>query len=146
MRIGELAKRTGCQVETIRYYEREGLLVAPVRSGGNYRLYGEDHLGQLRFILHCRSLGMTLAEIRTLQSFQANPNLACAEINALLDQHIARIHQQIEAMHLLEKQLVTLRDRCHDNLTASECGILKTLISAAEGGECACHVLSSNLS
>lgn len=139
MLIGELAKQTGCGVETIRYYEREGLLSKPARSASGYRRYTGEHVGQLNFVLHCRSLGMALAEIRMLQSFQANPDMACTEINRLLDQKIARLHQQLEAMCLLEKQLVILRDRCHDNLPASECGILKNLISAAAGDECASH-------
>jgi Cd(II)/Pb(II)-responsive transcriptional regulator len=142
MLIGELAKHAGCHTETIRYYEREGLLQKPSRTASGYRYYVGEHLGQLNFVRHCRSLGMTLVEIRALRSFQANPSLACTEINALLDQHIVRIHQQIEAMHFLEKQLLALRDRCHDNLPASECGILKTLISAGEGNECVCHALA----
>ena len=139
MLIGELAKQVGCEVETIRYYEKEGLLGKPPRSASGYRRYAGEHVGQLNFVLHCRSLGMTLAEIRTLQSFRTHPDLACAEINALLDQQIARVHQQIAAMRLLEKQLLALRERCHHNLAASECGILKNLVSAAEGDGCACH-------
>jgi Cd(II)/Pb(II)-responsive transcriptional regulator len=140
MLIGELAKQTGCEVETIRYYEKEGLLGKPARSVSGYRRYIGEHVGQLNFVLHCRSLGIPLAEIRTLQNFQAHPDLACAEINALLDQQIARVRQQIEAMQLLEIQLLALRDRCHDNLPASECGILKNLVSAAEGDGCVCHM------
>ncbi len=143
MQIGELAKQSGCDVETIRYYEKAGLLPKPARSPSGYRRYAKEHLGQLNFVLHCRSLDMPLVEIRTLQSFQANPNLACAEINALLDHQIARVHQQIKAMHVLEKQLLALRDRCHDNVMASECGILKNLVNAAEGGECVCHADSN---
>ncbi len=56
IKIGELAKRTECQAETIRYYEKEGLLPQPSRSGGNYRLYDEEHIERLRFIRHCRTL------------------------------------------------------------------------------------------
>lgn len=64
MKIGELAKVTQTQAETIRFYEREGLLTEPPRSNGNYRLYGQEHLERLAFIRHCRSLDMTLDEIR----------------------------------------------------------------------------------
>ncbi|MHB1247791.1 MAG: MerR family transcriptional regulator, partial [Sulfuriferula sp.] len=60
IKIGELAKRTACQVETIRYYEREGLLSPPARSAGNFRLYGNAHVDRLHFIRHCRSLDMSL--------------------------------------------------------------------------------------
>jgi Cd(II)/Pb(II)-responsive transcriptional regulator len=136
MWIGELAKKSGCDADTIRYYEREGLLEKPPRTTSGYRCYAAEHLGQLNFVRHCRSLGMTLAEIRTLQGFQANPNLACTDINILLDRHITRVHRQVKAMRRLETQLIALRDRCHDTLTASECGILKTLINVADGGDC----------
>ncbi|OIQ98148.1 mercuric resistance operon regulatory protein [mine drainage metagenome] len=138
MLIGELAKQTGCDAETIRYYEREGLLRKPSRTASGYRSYTGEHHGQLNFVLHCRTLGMTLAEIRTLQDFQANPGFACNDVNVLLDQHISRVKQQIEALHLLEKQLVALRNRCRDNLTVGECGILKTLASTSAGDRCAC--------
>ena len=70
LKIGELAKRTGCPVETIRYYEREALLAAPRRSEGNYRLYDDAHAERLQFIRHCRSLDMTLDEIRSLLGVQ----------------------------------------------------------------------------
>ena len=63
IRIGDLAKRSGCEVVTIRYYEKEGLLPKPARSGGNFRLYGEAHIERLQFIRHCRSLDMTLLQI-----------------------------------------------------------------------------------
>lgn len=139
MLIGELAKQTGCDAETIRYYEREGLLQKPSRTVSGYRSYTGEHLGQLNFVLHCRALRMTLADIRILQNLQENPNLACNDINALLDQHISHVQRQIEAMHLLEKQLVALRSRCRDNLTVSECGILKTLVNASAGDACICH-------
>jgi DNA-binding transcriptional MerR regulator len=132
-------KKSGCDADTIRYYEREGLLEKPSRTASGYRGYATEHLGQLNSVRHCRSLGMTLAEIRTLQGFQANPNLACTDINILLDRHITRVHQQVKAMRRLEKQLIVLRDRCHDTLTASECSILNTLINVADGGDCASH-------
>src|SRR3546814_3023952 len=94
MKIGELAQRSGCNIETVRFYEREGLLDAPERDSNGYRRYAEANLIELNFILHCRSLGMGLPEVRTLRSFQANPELACDEINHLIDRHIDRTHQQ----------------------------------------------------
>ena len=75
MKIGELAKITDCQVETIRYYEREGLLPQAPRSESNYRIYGAEHTERLGFIRHCRSLDMTLEEIRVLLAkFQQRGN------------------------------------------------------------------------
>lgn len=139
MKIGELAKRTGCEVETIRYYERERLLPPPPRSEGNYRQYGEQHAERLSFIRHCRSLGMSLDDIRVLQHFQAEPGLACSEINAILDRHLQQTALQIQALQRLQRQLENLRNACHSQLTAKQCGILQNLESAACNSPCVCH-------
>jgi Cd(II)/Pb(II)-responsive transcriptional regulator len=139
MKIGELAKRTGCEVETIRYYEREGLLPPPARTDGNYRQFAESDAERLLFIRHCRSLGMSLDDIRTLQHFQAEPERACGEIDALLDRHLRQTQAQIEALQRLQGQLQTLRDACQTHLTARQCGILQNLQSAASSSECVCH-------
>ena len=139
MRIGELAQRSDCDAETVRFYEREGLIEAPPREVNGYRSYSEGHLVQLKFIRHCRSLGMGLPEVRTLRSFQANPELACDRINLLIDGQIERIHLQVESLRQLERQLHTLRDTCHANQKASECGIMRNLAQAAEGEGCSCH-------
>ncbi|RZI41050.1 Cd(II)/Pb(II)-responsive transcriptional regulator [Herbaspirillum sp. HC18] len=139
MKIGELAKRTGCEVETIRYYEREGLVPVPPRTEGNYRHYSEQDAERLLFIRHCRSLGMSLDDIRTLQHFQAQPELACNEINTMLDRHLERTEQQIQSLQRLQKQLQSLRRTCHSQLSARQCGILRNLENAASGSECVCH-------
>lgn len=139
MRIGELAQRSDCDVETVRFYEREGLIAAPPREANGYRSYSDTHLVQLNFIRHCRSLGMGLPEVRTLRSFQAKPELACDQINQLIDGQIARIHSQVESLRQLEQQLHTLRDTCHANQKTSECGIMRNLAQAAEGEGCSCH-------
>jgi Cd(II)/Pb(II)-responsive transcriptional regulator len=139
MLIGELAKIAGCEVETIRYYEREHLLSAPQRSASGYRHYQAVHVGELNFILHCRSLGISLAEIRQLANFRADPSLACADINQLIDRHIGTVSQQLESLHLLEQQLLNLRQRCQQVSDAAHCGILQTLVQAADGAPCICH-------
>ena len=139
MKIGELAKHTGCEVETIRYYEREGLIPMPPRTEGNYRRYNDQDAERLLFIRHCRSLGMSLDDIRTLQHFQARPELACNEINAMLDRHLQQTEQQILALQRLQAQLQTLRNTCHSQLSAKHCGILQNLQSAASSSECVCH-------
>ena len=87
-KIGELALQTGSSVETIRYYEQQNLLPQALRSASNYRLYGDAHVKRLQFIRHCRSLDMTLDEIRTLLSFRDTPEENCAGVNTLLDKHI----------------------------------------------------------
>jgi len=139
MKIGELAKLTGCEVETIRFYEREGLVPSPPRTGSNYRSYSEHDAERLLFIRHCRSLGMSLDDIRTLQHFQAKPELACDEINAMLDRHLAQTEEQISSLQRLQKQLQTLRSACHSQLSAKQCGILQNLERAASSSECICH-------
>ena len=82
IRIGELAQRTGCEVVTVRFYEKEGLLPAPARSSGNYRLYSEAHIERLQFIRHCRSLDMSLGEIRALLGLRDKPLRDCGEVTA----------------------------------------------------------------
>ena len=77
MKIGELAKAAHTQVETIRYYEREGLLPETARTDGNYRMYAEEHVDRLSFIRHCRGLDMTLDEIRVLLRFKDAPHGLC---------------------------------------------------------------------
>ncbi|HEY8605552.1 MAG TPA: Cd(II)/Pb(II)-responsive transcriptional regulator [Noviherbaspirillum sp.] len=139
MRIGELARRSGCEVETIRYYEREGMLPRPARSEGNYRQYGEKDAERLLFIRHCRSLGMSLEDIRTLQRFQAEPELACDDIDALLDRQLQQTRAQIASLQRLQEQLEVLRKTCGAHLSARQCGILQNLQSAATSNDCVCH-------
>ena len=139
MRIGELAKRGNCNVETVRFYEREGLIEAPARETNGYRHYSERHLMQLNFIRHCRSLDMGLPDVHVLRQLQANPALGCDDINGLIDRQIGRIHQQMESLRGLEQQLNALRETCTTEHTSDECGIMRTLAKAAAGDGCSCH-------
>lgn len=142
MKIGQLAQRSGCKVETVRFYEREGLLETPERDDNGYRNYTNTHLVGLSFIRHCRLLGIGLPDVRILRSLQSQPELACDEINLLIDSKIEHVHQQIEALHLLEQQLQLLRDTCNSVTRVGECKILHNLKLAAEGKDCSCHPLS----
>ncbi|MFC3286060.1 Cd(II)/Pb(II)-responsive transcriptional regulator [Litchfieldella rifensis] len=127
MKIGELARRVGCQVETIRYYEREGLLPMPARSAANYRLYGEAHAERLGFIRHCRALDMTLGEIRSLLDYHDHPKQPCHEADTLIDEHLAHVESRIAQLQALKQALVKLRARCNGESAASDCGILNEL-------------------
>ncbi|NCB56241.1 MAG: Cd(II)/Pb(II)-responsive transcriptional regulator [Gammaproteobacteria bacterium] len=127
IRIGDLAKRSGCEVVTIRYYEKEGLLPKPARSGGNFRLYGDAHIERLQFIRHCRSLDMRLAEIRTLLSLRQMPKQDCTEVNLLLDAHIANIEERINDLTNLRTHLFALRGKCAGMRPTESCGILNGL-------------------
>ena len=139
MRIGELAKQTGTDVETVRYYEKSGLLAEPVSNDACYREYKDEHLEQLQFIRHCRSLQMPLADIRVLLDFRNAPTAGCQGVNQLLDHHIERIRQQMEALRTLETQLTTLRKQCGEPHSVRECAIIQNLSEAADSHGCACH-------
>lgn len=127
LKIGELASKTGCQVETVRYYEREKLLSEPARSGGNYRLYGAEHVERLMFIRHCRSLDMTLDEVRRLLHFKDAPEEHCGEVNVLLDKHIEGIAARMAELENLQAQMIALRGQCQEVQEAKHCGILQGL-------------------
>ena len=131
MKIGELARATRTQVETIRYYERQGLMPQPTRSDTNYRMYGVQHVERLSFIRHCRSLDMTLDEIRVLLCFRDRPTDDCGGVNDLLDEHIGHVATRIRELRKLEKQLKALRKQCHGSRGIDECGILNGLTQQA---------------
>lgn len=129
MKIGELAQATDTPVETIRFYEREGLLPTPARTESNYRIYGQEHTERLMFIRHCRSLDMALDEIRALLRFKESPQQNCGGVNELLEEHLGHVAQRIRELRALEKQLKGLLDQCSTTAAASDCGILKELSS-----------------
>lgn len=139
MKIGELAKATGTDTETLRYYEKIGLLEAPVRSDNGYRLYGERVIQQVGFIRHCRELSMSLVEIKRMLDLSCQPEADCNEINQMLDTHLQQIRLKQEALARLEQQLLALRGRCAASRRAGDCGILQDLVAASEGEHCACH-------
>jgi Cd(II)/Pb(II)-responsive transcriptional regulator len=139
MRIGELGKATGVDVETIRYYEKYGLLPNPMRSENGYRSYNKLHLERLAFIRHCRALDVSLADVKQLLNFLVQPNVDCVEIDQLVDAQLARVRARLESMRALERQLSALRRQCNSDHIVSECGILHDLVAAAHGESCACH-------
>ncbi len=139
MRIGELGQATGVDIETIRYYEKAGLLPPPARTPNGYRAYGAAHLERLAFVRHCRALDVPLAEIRRLLDFVAHPDADCGDINRVIDDQLARTRARLKSMRALEKQLIALRRSCEAGHVAAECGILHELVSAAHGEACACH-------
>lgn len=127
MKIGELAQATGTDIQTIRFYEREQLLHPPGRTAGNYRIYSDSDVGRLVFIRHCRSLDMSLDEIRVLLHFADGPAEGCAPVTQLLDEHLESVDLRIRELKRLRGQLQALRDRCEGSGVAAECGILEGL-------------------
>jgi len=138
MKIGELAAKAACDVQTVRYYEREGLLDAPAREASGYRRYGREHLARLQFIRHCRSLEIPLSEVRRLVAFARSPSESCAAVDSLVDQHIARVREQIDALAALERRLVALRGECRGERRHA-CAIIESFRSAPAAHACACH-------
>jgi len=131
MRIGELAKLANCDVETIRYYEKVGMLSEPPRTATGYRAYTPEHAEILRFIRQCRSLRMGLAEIRTLITLKNDRYEGCQSVNKLLEQHVDAIDRQLLDLHSLRNQLVQLRDQCQAPHLIRDCAILHQLDGAS---------------
>ncbi|GAB2876598.1 Cd(II)/Pb(II)-responsive transcriptional regulator [Uliginosibacterium flavum] len=143
LRIGELGKATGVDIETIRYYEKTGLLPAPLRSANGYRAYGAAHVERLAFIRHCRALDIGLKDIKRLLDFVAHPETDCGDIDRLIDTQLIKVRARLASMQALEQQLSALRGRCGTRRVAGDCGILQELVAAAHGEACACHTLTS---
>ena len=139
MRIGELARQAGVDVQTVRYYEREKLLDAPARTASGYRTYGPRHLERLNFVRHCRSLDMPLAEIRRLIELSRDARVSCDQVNTLVRTHLERVQAKRKALQALEGQLEALSAQCESGHRVADCGILEELIHAAHGEACACH-------
>lgn len=127
MKIGELAVAAATPIETVRFYEREGLIPTPGRSAGNYRLYNDSHVQRLIFIRRCRGLDMALAEIRTLLQFIDRPGADCGEVNQVLDDHIGHVAARIKELRALEVELIDLRSRCQSTNPGQACAILQEL-------------------
>lgn len=131
MKIGELAKSSGCSVQTIRYYEKEGLISAPTRSEGNFRLYDNDTLETLLFIKHCRSLDLTLKEIKQLIQLQSLPTHDCEQVNLMIEEHLNLVESRITELQDLRTTLEELKYRCISPTTIEECGIVEELAKKA---------------
>lgn len=127
MKIGELAKITEVPVETIRFYEQEQLLMTPARTPANYRVYGPAHVERLQFIRQCRSLDITLDEIRSLLRLQDAPDENCVQVDMLLDKQIGKVACQIERLLALQRQLTSLRGLCVNEQAVKDCRILHKL-------------------
>jgi len=127
MKISELARTAHCPVETVRYYEKEGLLPSPERTASNYRDYGPQHAERLRFIRNCRALDMAHDEIRALLAMVDAPRRRCSEVNELLDEHITHVDARIRELTELKRQLRSLRDKCTADNTVAACGIVRGL-------------------
>lgn len=128
--IGALSEGTGVNIETIRYYERIGLLPPPPRSAGRHRQYEDAHRQRLVFIRRARELGFSLDEVRALLGLGGGHDLTCGEVRALTQHHIAAIRDKIRDLKRLERTLSELATRCKGD-AVPDCPILDTLNAAS---------------
>jgi len=135
LKIGELAELAQCPPETIRFYEREGLLEHPHRTASNYRVYSRAQVQRLAFIRNCRSLDMTLEEIRELLRLQAVSQENCTAAHQVLDEHIAHVAARVTELQQLERQLKALRRRCKTTVAKQHCAILDDLGQSSGSGK-----------
>jgi DNA-binding transcriptional MerR regulator len=127
MRIKDLAAAAGCDIATVRHYEREGLLPPPPRDPGNgYRRFGAPDLARLRFVLQCRQLDMPLSAIRPLLDWAQDSAAHGPEVHALLAEQLARVAERLRALQALQQELQGLQARC-DGDHSHPCGIVDAL-------------------
>ena len=124
--IGELARRTGTKVETVRWYEREGLLPVPARTGGGHRTYTRAHLNRLAFVRHARELGFPLDDVRALLHLSDDPDRPCDEADAIARQHLGAVRSRIARLQALEAELARVVDACGNGKVA-ECRVIQVL-------------------
>lgn len=125
--IGHLAKQAGVNLETIRYYERRGLLPRPPRSASGYRLFPAEAVCRLRFIRRAQELGFSLGEIRELLSLRLSRTTSSADIRARADAKIADIEAKIKNLESMKKTLRQLTRGCDGRVPVAECPILESL-------------------
>jgi MerR family transcriptional regulator, mercuric resistance operon regulatory protein len=128
--IGILSKRTGTNVETIRYYERAGLLPTPRRSPGGYRLYGTPHLKRLNFVRRARALGFSIDEVRTLLKLADERKRPCADVRMVAEGHLADVRTKIADLKAMEQVLKETVARCADG-SGSHCPLIDALYREA---------------
>lgn len=126
MKIGELAAATSTKVETVRYYEKIGLLAPPARSASNYRSYGNEHLARLSFIRRARYLGFTLEAVRELLTLSDDNDQSCEAVDLLASAHLAEVERKIADLSALHHELTRVLGSCRHG-TIADCKIIETL-------------------
>jgi MerR family mercuric resistance operon transcriptional regulator len=127
MTIGQVARQAGVGVETIRFYEREGLIVEPARRPSGYRQYPPDAVRRIRFVRHAKDLGFTLKEIRELLELRVRPDSRCADVRARVKQKIEDVEARLASLARMKAALLRLSGRCRGRGPTSECPILEEL-------------------
>lgn len=130
--IGELAKKAGVGIETVRFYERRGLLAEPERKASGYRQYDEEAVAVLRFIRRAKELGFTLKEIQGLLELRNSTSATRADVRRSAQAKIVDIETKIRDLQRIREALSTLKKTCHGDGAASDCPILAALNGAAD--------------
>lgn len=125
--IGELSRRTGVKVPTIRYYEEIGLLTPAGRSAGNQRRYDAAGLERLGFIRHARALGFGIDEILSLIDLQQHPDRSCQSAMEIAEAQLAAVRDKIAQLRSLEQELCRIADGCEGSGPARQCYVLRSL-------------------
>lgn len=126
MKIGELASATGTKVETVRYYEKIGLLPPPARTSANYRAYGAEHLARLSFIRRARDLGFTLEAVRELLTLSDDKTQSCEAVDGIARVHLTEIDRKVRDLKALRSELSRVLGSCSHG-TVADCKIIETL-------------------
>ena len=124
MKIGEIAKRSGTGIETIRYYEREGLLQEPERRPSGYRQYEESTVDRLEYIRRAKELGFTLAEIRELLELSFSAHQGCDHIRQLAETKMMDIEKKIRNLHKMRRSLANMLAKCRKKKSADDCPLV----------------------
>lgn len=127
--IGEMSRQTGVNIETIRYFEKIGMMQVPDRTAGGNRQYDGEHLRRLFFINRCRKIGFSQAEIKALLSMIDNQDVTCADVHGIAIAHIADIQQKVRDLRKLEKVLTKMANECTQG-NIPECPIIETLFDS----------------
>ena len=125
--IGKVASSAGLAIDTVRYYEREGLLEKPARTASGYRHYTTDAIARLRFIRQAKELGFSLHEIKELLSLRVTPGKSCADVRAHAEHKIADVDRRIASLKRVRGALVKLTSACSGKGPVSQCPILEAL-------------------
>ncbi len=125
--IGKLAKRAGVSTDTVRFYERCGLLQPPARSASNYRLYPEKEVRRLKFIVRAKNLGFTLNEIKDLLTLRGDPNATKGQVKALAEAKIADLKERIAEMQRILATLIRITETCNGEGPTDDCPILAAM-------------------
>lgn len=125
--IGQVAKAANVHVETLRYYERRGLVPKPPRSATLYRRYPEETVPRVQFVKHAQELGFSLREIRELLSLRAAPRARCADVKRRAETKITEIDAKMRALKAMRRALTRLLSQCDGKLPVSACPILESL-------------------